>query len=49
MSRERREELEEYGIAQLYRSKIKDLSKLNLLSAQSLCEDDANLYGDLPF
>lgn len=30
-------------------SKIKDLSKLNHLPAQSLCEDDVNLYGDLPF
>ena len=49
MSRKRREELKEYGIAQLYRSKIKDLSKLNLTSAQLLCEDGANLYGDLPF
>lgn len=29
--------------------KIKDLSKLNLTSARVICEDDANLYGDLPF
>ena len=49
MSRKRREELENIGIAELYRSKIKDLSKLNLLPARVLCEDDANLYGDLPF
>ena len=49
MSRKRREELENTGMAELYRSKIKDLCKLNLFSAQSLCEDDANLYGDLPF
>ena len=49
MSRKRREGLEDTGIAELYRSKIKDLSKLNLTSAGMLCEDDANMYGGLPF
>ena len=49
MSRKRREELEDTGMAELYRSKIKDLSKLNLTSARVICEDDANPYGDLPF
>lgn len=48
MSRKRREELNSLHIVEQYRSKIKDLAKLNISSSQLVCEDEA-LYGDLPF
>ena len=44
MSRMRREELNLPQVAELYRSKIKDLNKLNFT-----VNEEESLYGDLPF
>lgn len=48
MSRMRREELNTPQVAKLYRSKIKDLNKIDFTTISSLSEEEY-LYGDLPF
>jgi site-specific DNA-methyltransferase (adenine-specific) len=48
MSRMRREELNLPQVAELYRSKIKDLNKIDLTTLTGLREEEHS-YGDLPF
>lgn len=49
MSKNRREELENLSTFQMYRSKIKDLQKMESLLPFVMAEDGAFIYDDLPF
>lgn len=49
MSKNRREELENLSTFQMYRSKIKDLQKMESLLPFVMAEDGAFIYEDLPF
>ncbi len=49
MSKNRREELESLSTFQMYRSKIKDLQKMECLLPFVMAEDGDMIYGDLPF
>lgn len=49
MSKQRREELNESGLFNKYRSKIKDVKVLDSLQPNMVNENGDALYGDLPF
>lgn len=49
MGKNRREELENFQICQLYRSKIKDFRLWDSLYPSTMMEDNNIGYGELPF